>query len=122
MGQWDWLLSSLISLLCMHLTGSLHGGKSDQLNQRAIESKAIGGSQLYNRDSEAKESLRAEKLIEAVGSLGRRPICSEYLSCKAEIGHFAHTSHLDDVLSFRFKCYVWKDESGNVTNSLLHFH
>ena len=51
----------------MHLTGSLHGGKSDQLNQRAIESKAIGGSQLYNRDSEGKESLRAE-IEEAVGS------------------------------------------------------
>ena len=49
----------------MHLTG-LHGGKSDQLNQRAIESKAIGGSQLYNRDSEGKESLRAE-IEEAVG-------------------------------------------------------
>ena len=56
MGQWDWLLSSLISLLCMHLTGSLHGGKSDQLNQRAIESKAIGGSQLYNRERGKGES------------------------------------------------------------------
>ena len=40
----------------MHLTASLHGGKSDQLNQRAIESKAIGGSQLYNRERGKGES------------------------------------------------------------------
>ena len=57
---------------CMHLTTESLGG-SDQLNQRAIESKAIGGSQLYNRERK-----------------GERPICSEYLSTKAKIGHFTH--------------------------------
>ena len=36
----------------MHLTNEESLGGSDQLYQRAIESKAIGGSQLYNRQGD----------------------------------------------------------------------